>query len=66
MLRLRTQGRSYRQIAAALEARGISAKTATGKWRPGTILEIVARESARKTPARNGATPSPELVGVSA
>jgi DNA invertase Pin-like site-specific DNA recombinase len=62
MLRLRAQGRSYRQIAAALQARGIPAKTSTGEWRPGTILAIISRELARK----NGATPSAELVGVSA
>jgi DNA invertase Pin-like site-specific DNA recombinase len=66
MLRLRAQGRSYRQIAAALEAREIRAKGTTGKWRPGTILDIIARETAKKSPPKNVATPSAELVGVSA
>lgn len=65
MVKLHKQGRSYRHIAAVLEARQIPSRRAP-KWRPGTILDIVAREAARKTPRRNGATPSPELVGVSA
>jgi DNA invertase Pin-like site-specific DNA recombinase len=66
MVKLRKQGRSYRQIAAALDDREIPANTVSGKWRPGTILDIIARETTRKSPAKNVATPSPELVGVSA
>jgi DNA invertase Pin-like site-specific DNA recombinase len=66
MVRLHKQGRSYRQVAEALEAREIPLRRGGTKWHPNTIREIVMRESARKRPARNGVTPSPELMGVSA
>lgn len=55
MLRLRADGASYRQIAAELERRGIPSRASHGKWRPHTILEIVKREGARRSPA---STPS--------
>jgi len=66
MLKMRAAGLSYRQIAARLEGMGVPSRAPSKKWRPDTIREILLREEARKRPARNGALPSPELVGVTA
>ena len=70
MRRLRRDGASYRAIAAELERKGIQARrTANGKWRPGTIRDILMRDELTRPPVENGADPaplSPELAEVSA
>jgi DNA invertase Pin-like site-specific DNA recombinase len=66
MCRLVDRGTSYRGVVAELERRGIPSRAPSRKWLPNTIWLIVNREKAKKQSAKNGATPSPELVGVSA
>lgn len=66
MAKMRADGRSYRQIAAALEASGYRSRSSTGKWRPDTIRGILIREEARRTPRRNGVYHSPEPLEVTA
>jgi hypothetical protein len=66
ILKMRDNGMSLRAIGARLEEMGVPSRAAHKKWRPDTIRVIVERERLRKRPAKNGATPSAELVGVSA
>jgi DNA invertase Pin-like site-specific DNA recombinase len=66
MRALRESGHSYRQIAQALEVQGMPSRAPHGKWRPGTILDILRRDELRRPPAKNVALPSPDLAEVSA
>jgi DNA invertase Pin-like site-specific DNA recombinase len=66
ILKQRDSGKSLRQIAAHLESAGMPSRASHKKWRPDTIRVIIERERQRKRSPKNGATPSPELVGVSA
>ena len=69
MRKMRADGMSLRQIGAALEAQGYRSRAPHGKWRPGTISDILARVELTRPPVKNGADPaphSPELAERSA
>jgi DNA invertase Pin-like site-specific DNA recombinase len=66
MKRMRAQEMSYRQIAARLEEMDVRSRAPHGKWRPGTIMDILKREESRRAPAKNTVLPSPDLAEVSA
>ena len=62
MRQMRRAGRSYREMAAALEARGFPPpRSATGKWQPNTIRTILIREDARRPSVKNVTAPLPQL-----
>jgi DNA invertase Pin-like site-specific DNA recombinase len=64
--RLRADGKSYRDIGAELERRELPSRTGHGRWRAGTVRDIYLRTELRRSPADNGALPSPDLVEVTA
>jgi len=66
MRSLHRAGRSYRAIAAALEARQITSRAPSGKWSPNTIWGIIKREDAKKRPAAIVSTGAREVAEVNA
>jgi DNA invertase Pin-like site-specific DNA recombinase len=66
MRKMRAAGMSYRQIAARLEEMGVRSRAPHGKWRPGTILNILQRDELRRPPAKNVVLSSPDLAEASA
>lgn len=66
MRKLHGDGQSYRQIGEELTRRGIRSRAAHGKWRPGTIWDILRREDMRRGIVRARADRSPDLAEVSA
>lgn len=45
--RLRSEGYSFRQIAAWLDAKGIKTKNRKGRWQAATVLKILRRNGSR-------------------
>lgn len=66
MRKMRADGLSYRQIAAALEERDMHSRAPHGKWRPATIMDILRREEMRRGGSRNVVATPPPLVEVTA